>query len=317
MKSFEILSALPQWSTLAAEAIVDSPAFAMPCRLGDESATLVIGATPPADAISLSVTLDGQPYSQTFSATITPGSTSVAVADFAEHQSAETSVRVRVGDVITLPELDGTASYTVMNKRILSSDGNVFVAIEPGVVGVKCIDNLSNTNVLAVIVLPDAVGSGSVYVYKETVSTGDRIWTSAAAWEKVGAETNDSWPKNSDDIAVIPFYQYGNSEKYLRLKEDVTIGGLYYGSFLDVNNDKLVIERHRDSATKTMSFERTDGEPAIVKICANTTENRQNELMFGGYEHSTAYLSDTVLDAGWDGSDNANCRGRFSSSGNT
>ena len=63
--------------------------------------------------IVLSATLDGQPYSQTFSATIAPGSMSVAVADFAEHQSAETSVRVRVGDVITLPELDGTASYTV------------------------------------------------------------------------------------------------------------------------------------------------------------------------------------------------------------
>ncbi len=262
--------------------------------------------------IVLSVTLDGQLYSQTFSATITPGSTSVAVADFAEHQSAETSVRVRVGDVITLPELDGTASYTVMNKRILSSDGNVFVAIEPGVVGVKCIDNLSNTNVLAVIVLPDAVGNGSVYVYKETVSTGDRIWTTAAAWEKVGAETNDSWPKDADDIAVIPFYQY-TGEKYLRLKEDVVIGGLYYGQFLDVKNDKLIIERHKDSSTKTVSFKRTDGEPAIVKICANTKENRQNELMFGGYEHSTAYLSDTILDAGWDGTDNANCRGRFSS----
>ena len=62
MKSFEILSALPQWSKLAAEAIVDSPAFAMPCRLGDESTTLSLGATPPADAISLSVTLDDEAH---------------------------------------------------------------------------------------------------------------------------------------------------------------------------------------------------------------------------------------------------------------
>lgn len=265
--------------------------------------------------VVLSAMLDDQTYSQTFSVNIAPGSTVVAVSDFTEHQSAETSVRVRVGDVITLPELTGTASYTVMNKRILSSDGNVFVAIEPGVVGVKCIDNLSNTNVLAVIVLPDAVGNGSVYIYKETVSTGDRIWTNANAWEKVGTETNDSWPKNADDIAVIPFYQY-TGEKYLRLTEDVAIGGLYYGQFLDATNDKLTIERHKNSSTKTVSFERTDGEPAIVKICANTTENRQNELKFGGYEHSTAYLSDTVLDAGWDGSDNANCHGRFASAEN-
>ena len=62
MKSFEILSALPQWTKLAADAIVDSPAFAMPCRLGDESATLVLGAMPPADAISLSVTLDDEAH---------------------------------------------------------------------------------------------------------------------------------------------------------------------------------------------------------------------------------------------------------------
>ena len=62
MKPFEILSALPQWTKLDAEAIVDSPAFAMPCRLGDESTTLVLGATPPADAISLSITLDDEAH---------------------------------------------------------------------------------------------------------------------------------------------------------------------------------------------------------------------------------------------------------------
>ncbi len=62
MKPFEILSALPQWSRLAADAIVDSPAFAMPCRLGDESVMLVLGALPPADAIDLLITLDDEPH---------------------------------------------------------------------------------------------------------------------------------------------------------------------------------------------------------------------------------------------------------------
>ena len=264
---------------------------------------------------TVTVTADagGATYTKTWTIPVTLGSAAVSVSSVSDHVSSATAVRLHVGDVATLPELAGSASYKAMNGRFCSLDGNVLVAIEPGIVGVQCVDTAFNTNTLAVIVLPEAVGSGSVYVYKETVSTGDRIWTTAAAWEKVGAETNDSWPKNPDDIAVLPFYQYGNNDKYLRLKEDVTIGGLYYGSFLDTGNDKLIIERHSSSTTRTMSFERTDGEPAIVKICANTTENRQNELKFGGYEHSTAYLSDTVLDAGWDGSDNANCRGRFSS----
>ena len=49
MKPFEMLSLLPQWSGLGPDAIVDSPAFAMPCRLGEESAMIVLGAMRPAD----------------------------------------------------------------------------------------------------------------------------------------------------------------------------------------------------------------------------------------------------------------------------
>ncbi len=62
MKPFEILSSLPQWSRLSPDAIVDSPAFAMPCRLGEESATLVFGATHPSDTIRLSVMLEDEPH---------------------------------------------------------------------------------------------------------------------------------------------------------------------------------------------------------------------------------------------------------------
>lgn len=62
MKPFEILSSLSQWSGLGPGAIVDSPAFAMPCRLGEENATLVLGAVHPADTISLSVMLEGETH---------------------------------------------------------------------------------------------------------------------------------------------------------------------------------------------------------------------------------------------------------------
>ena len=274
--------------TLAAKTFASAQTLSWP---GVASAGKAATAT-----VTVTARIDGADYAQSWAVTVTPGSAAVSDTSVSDHVSSATAVRLHAGDVLTLPELAGSASYTVMNGRFLSLDGNVLVA----------------ATTLAVIVLPEAIGSGSVYVYKETVSTGDRVWTTAAAWEKVGAETNDSWPKNPDDIAVLPFYQYGNQDKYLRLKEDVTIGGLYYGSFLD-SNDKLVLERHKSVDTRTMSFERTDGEPALVQICANTTGSRQNELKFGGYEHSTAYLSDTILDAGWDGSDNANCRGRFSS----
>jgi len=62
MKPFEILSSLPQWSGLGPDDIVDSPAFAMPCRFGEESVSLVLGATHPADTIQLSIQLEGEPH---------------------------------------------------------------------------------------------------------------------------------------------------------------------------------------------------------------------------------------------------------------
>ena len=62
MKPFEILSSLPQWTGLGHDAIVDSPAFAMPCRLGDESETLVLGAVQPVDTIRLSILLEDEPH---------------------------------------------------------------------------------------------------------------------------------------------------------------------------------------------------------------------------------------------------------------
>lgn len=62
MKPFEILSSLPQWSRLGIDAIVDLPAFAMPCRLGDENVKLVLGAMHPADTIKLSIVLEDEPH---------------------------------------------------------------------------------------------------------------------------------------------------------------------------------------------------------------------------------------------------------------
>ena len=62
MKPFEILSSLPHWSRLGVDAIVDSPAFAMPCRLGDENVKLLLDAMHPADTIKLSILLEDEPH---------------------------------------------------------------------------------------------------------------------------------------------------------------------------------------------------------------------------------------------------------------
>lgn len=64
MKPLEILSALPQWANAAPDVVLDSPAFAMPCRLGDESATLRSASVEPAqsEALALSIAFGDEPH---------------------------------------------------------------------------------------------------------------------------------------------------------------------------------------------------------------------------------------------------------------
>lgn len=60
MKPHEILSRLPQWSGAAPEVLLDSPAWAMPCRLGDDTSTLRKVDVRPCDTLDISVLLEGE-----------------------------------------------------------------------------------------------------------------------------------------------------------------------------------------------------------------------------------------------------------------
>lgn len=64
MKPLEILSMLPQWAKASPDAIIDSPAFAMPCRLGDESVTLHPASVEPAgsETLALSIAFGDEPH---------------------------------------------------------------------------------------------------------------------------------------------------------------------------------------------------------------------------------------------------------------
>ena len=68
MKPFEILAALPSWANAAPDAILDSPAFLMPCRIGEETVSLRPAAVAPAGegALSLSVTFGDEPHTLLF-----------------------------------------------------------------------------------------------------------------------------------------------------------------------------------------------------------------------------------------------------------
>ena len=55
MKPLEILTSLPQWSKASAEDLLASPAWAMPCRLGEQNCTMRLDATLPTETLDLLV----------------------------------------------------------------------------------------------------------------------------------------------------------------------------------------------------------------------------------------------------------------------
>lgn len=62
MKPLEILCARPRGVDAAPAAVLASSAFAMPCRLGDEQATLRLNGARPSDTLALSVRFGDEPH---------------------------------------------------------------------------------------------------------------------------------------------------------------------------------------------------------------------------------------------------------------
>ena len=60
MKASEILGTLPKWANATADDIVKSPAWAMPCRLGETACTMRLDANHPADALDVAIMLEDE-----------------------------------------------------------------------------------------------------------------------------------------------------------------------------------------------------------------------------------------------------------------
>lgn len=276
-----------------------------PCQLSWPNITAANGTATA--MVVLSATLNGQPYTQTFTADIAPGSTAVSVSDIMEHQSAESSVRIKVGDIVTLPELSGTSFYYLGNNRFGSLDDNVLTATEPGILGVFCVtDEGSTTNTLPVIVLPEKIGSGDIYILNDNeISGGWANWDDASKWEKVGSSANDSWPKNPDDIAIAAYWRNTGTIQMEPRSADISLGALYVGNFRNAES-KFSIRNTGSNRIKVV-FARTDGKPALIQFCANDRLNAKTaSVTFANTIAGVEFANDTVVDGGWDGVAN-NC----------
>ena len=250
--------------------------------------------------IVVTTTVDGVDYSKTFSAPVTPGASATTVTSVTPYcDSGDNALWMRPGDVVMLPDLYGAASYQVLNERFATISGSTLAALEPGIVGIRCVDASSNTNIMGVVVLPDAIGSGSVYVFNEKNhgNNGDAYsWSNPSCWRKVGSDTNNSFPQNADDIAILPFYSstYG----FIRHRSDITIGGLYAGMIRPDASITCVLEHYKDDTTRTVTFRRTDGEPVRIQVCPNGENNAESRIRLGGYVINVVWASDAVIDCG-------------------
>jgi len=278
------------------------------------------GLTAKADGtvatIVVTAIVDGTDYVRTFSAPVMPDANATAVTDVSTYCSAANALWMRPGDVAMLPDLYGNASYEVLNERFATLDRNVLTAQEPGIVGVRYVDATYVTNIMGVVILPDAIGDGSVYVFDETKhgwNDSAYSWSNPNCWRKVvngaPAASNDSFPQYADDIAILPFHSHNYS--FIRHLDDITIGGLYAGMIRpDVSFD-CVLERYKDVTTKTVTFQRTDGQPVRIQVCPNGENNFYSRIRLGGWPINVVWASDAVIDGASSETDASRCRGFF------
>lgn len=60
MKANEILASLPKWANATSEEIVVSPAWSMPCRIGERQCVMRLDAPRPADTLDFEITLENE-----------------------------------------------------------------------------------------------------------------------------------------------------------------------------------------------------------------------------------------------------------------
>lgn len=62
MKPIEILLAMPEWANATHEAILSSPAWTLPCRLGEKQCTMKLDAVHPAETLDIKVRLENEEH---------------------------------------------------------------------------------------------------------------------------------------------------------------------------------------------------------------------------------------------------------------
>ena len=236
------------------------------------------------------------------------------VAALSDLAGVNKALRVKAGDTVLLPALS-EGSYKVTNARYaeLGQDGATLTILEPGMLGVQQLaaDGTTVVTTGAILVVPDAIGGGRVFVWNPTHWDSANWCTSESpVWTVVEGEGSDSdYPHLPNDIAILP--RYGDWAYEINVSQDISLGGLMMGSYmLDKNMwDYKYTIRGKDGAASTITFARSGREPAWIRFCPNGNSTGdtfwQIRPSFGDAGHPIVLrcASDVDLDLGWDGTD--------------
>ena len=221
------------------------------------------------------------------------GSSGYVLSDPSAYATVDTALKMKPGDTITLPSVLAHAHYLVLNQSFLSQQDNVFTAIKPGIVGIEVygVDGAVATT-MAVIVLPERIGSGNIYIKKDKSDS----WGAASAWLNADGSQATDYPHLEDDIAIIPDSQ--TSKCCMPIPAGAVLGGLYFGRFVNAGGGVVL-------RGNSLTFRRTDGKPVMIQACSNCHSVNQSSagIQFGDGATDFIYESDTVFDGGWDGVD--------------
>ena len=261
---------------------------------------LAVASGPAPATVTVTATLGGTPYMQTWSTTVSPGVSTFRVSSLDDYSSADTLLRVFVGDRIVLPELSSPASYENLNPRLITkiehTEGSwedaVVVTAEAGLAAIRSLDG-SGTEMarMGILVMPrpGRNGNPTVYVMKSSATA----WCDASSWAMADGTDALDWPHGADVAAMIPSW---NESKTITVASPVSIRAVYFGF---AGPDGCTFKLNGGGGLNLIPRSRSDG--ALLRLTSNTaTAETQSVFSFsGGFQLSVTEAPGAVIDQGY------------------
>ena len=262
-----------------------------------------IPAAGPATAtVTVTSTVGGTAYTQTWTMTVTPGARSYALSSLLDLRSKI----FRVGDRATIADADCRAFE-------LGTDGVTLTALEPGFGGVVAMEYsaasdsfVRNDTMGFGVVVPEPNGAGRVWLCTKSDSAG-YDWTTVG-WENL-TDDAEGYPNGADDVAMIAIP--GNSTFYVDVS--VTVGAVYFGFDTETvlpgratnnsNGDQSIWFSCKNASTLT--FVASGKNRALLRLCnfGNRNLYDNNPHIKLGYWNTAAANQLSIVQTGdldWD-----------------